>query len=89
MFRARGHAEAADLAGDGVREIIAVQVGAGEHLVFPLAGEHLLEDVVGDAVVHEYLVLGHLAVILLAPKLLFRDDVLSVLLLEEGRSPNP
>ena len=50
-------AEAADLRGAGVRDVVAVEVGAGEDGVLLGADDDLLEDGVGDAVVDEDLLL--------------------------------
>ena len=52
-IRARSHAQAADLRGAGVGEVVAVQVGRGEDLIFVGARQDLLEDGIGDAVVDQ------------------------------------
>ena len=52
-IRARRHAEAADLSGASVGKVVAVQIGRREYLIFIGAGENLLEDGIGDAVVDQ------------------------------------
>ena len=47
------HAEAADLRRAGVRQVVAVQVRRGEHVVLVGARQHLLEHAVGDAVLDD------------------------------------
>jgi len=56
-----GHSESADLGGAGVGEVVAIEVGGGEDVVFAGAEEDLLEDGVGDAVLHEELAGGDFA----------------------------
>ena len=56
-IRAGRHAEPADLRGAGVGEVVAVQIGRGEHLIFVRARQDLLEDGIGDAVVDQDLLL--------------------------------
>ena len=48
---ARCHAETTDLRRAGVRNIVAVEIGRGEDLVFVGARQHLLEHRIRDAVV--------------------------------------
>src|SRR5712691_7667790 len=54
---ARRHAQPADLRSAGIRQIVAVQVGRRQHLVLIGARQHLLENGVGDAVVHHQFLL--------------------------------
>ena len=54
---ARRDAQAAHLGRAGIRQIIAVQVRRGEHLIFVRARQHLLENGIGDAVVDQDLLL--------------------------------
>src|SRR5580700_1293124 len=56
-FGARRHAQPAHLSGGRVGNVIAIQIGRGQHLIFVRAGENLLKDGVGDAVVHHDLLL--------------------------------
>jgi hypothetical protein len=56
---ARRHAEPADLCGRGVGQVVAVEVGRGDHRVLVGAQEQLLEHRVGDHVLHHRAV-GHL-----------------------------
>ena len=51
------HAQSADLRGAGVGDVVAVQVGRGQDLIFVGARHDLLEDGVGDAVVDHDLLL--------------------------------
>ena len=51
----RRHAQAAHLGRAGVREVVAVEIRSGEHLVFVGPQEHLLKHRVGDAVFDENL----------------------------------
>src|SRR2546426_5070303 len=45
---ARRHPQASHLPGASVREIVAVQVGCGQHVVLIGARQHLLENGVGE-----------------------------------------
>ncbi len=73
----RSHAEPADLRGAGVREVVAVQVGRGKHVVIGRAREHLLEHAVGNPVVDQDLPVTRRA----GPHFLFGHDPVAKLLL--------
>ena len=55
---ARGDADPADLGGQRVGEVVAVEVGGGDDVEVLGPGEHLLQGDVGDVVLHEQLVAG-------------------------------
>ena len=55
---AGGDADAADLGGQRVGQVVAVEVGGGDHVELVGPGEHLLQGDVGDGVLHEDLVAG-------------------------------
>src|SRR5208282_6340534 len=54
----RGDADPPDLRGQGVGEVVAVQVGGGDDVEVTGPGEHLLEGDVGDVVLHQQLAAG-------------------------------
>ena len=54
----RRHPQAADLGGEGVGEVVAVEVRRGDDVVLSGAQEYLLEHRVGDAVVDDDLAVG-------------------------------
>ena len=51
-------ADAADLRGERVGQVVAVEVHRGDHVELVGTGEHLLQRDVGDRVLHEDLVAG-------------------------------
>ena len=55
--RSGSDAEAANLRGTSIGNVVAVQVGRGQNAVFVGPGHNLLEDGVGDAVVDHQLFL--------------------------------
>src|SRR4030095_14635717 len=57
----RRYADAADLGGEGVGDEIAGEVAARDHVELIRPGEDLLEEGVGDGVLHEHLPRGRLA----------------------------
>ena len=61
---ARRDADPADLRGNRVRQVIAIQVHGGEHVEFLRAQQHELENDVGDAVLDQDLAFGDLAAML-------------------------
>ena len=84
LVRARGHAEAADLGGEGVGEVVAVEVRRGEHRVLGGTQQDLLEHRVGDAVLDHDLA-GRRG----AGQLGLGDGDVAELLLARPRSPSP
>ena len=73
--RAGRDPQPADLGGAGVRQVVAVEVRTGEHIVVGRSRQDLLEHAVGDAVVDEDLAFARRA----APHLLFGHDVIAEL----------
>src|SRR4029079_936661 len=77
------HAEAADLGGTRVRQVIAVQIRRGEHVVVRRARQNLLKHAVGDAIVDENLAVAGGA----AGDFLFGDHAVAEFLLRELVAP--
>ena len=54
----RSDADASHLGGQGVGQVVAVEIHGGDHLELGRPGEHLLEGDVGDGILHQDLVAG-------------------------------
>jgi hypothetical protein len=65
---ARGDADAADLRGQRVGEVVAVEVQRGDHVVLGRTQQHLLQEGVGDGVLDDDVLAGLLRVLELAPR---------------------
>src|SRR6185437_10766786 len=78
--RTRRQAEAPDLGGAGVGEVVAVEVGGADHLVVAGTQQNLLEHRIGDAIVDQDFAGRKLAVVRGLGQLLFGDAVLAELL---------
>ena len=79
---ARRDADAADLRGERVGEVVAVEVRRRDHVELVGAGQHLLQRDVGDVVLHEDLVAGLAAAVVPA------DGDVGELLARRARSPS-
>src|SRR5690606_11701169 len=69
---AGGDADAADLSGQGIGQVVAVQVEGGQHIEFLGPQQRVLEHDVGDAVLDDHLARGLLALVAL-PQFVFGD----------------
>ncbi len=73
------HAEPSDLGRACIREIIAVQVWRGEHIIFVRTEQDLLEHRVGDTVVDQNPAFRHLTVVIL-PEFVLGHDLVAKLI---------